>query len=108
MARALGNDLNLVVQVRVAPVLGVSGMFDTSGVDGSMTFSVEKDRVYLVSVRDLDHRGYRSFTYRLSLALSPRLLGARPAGGKPGTKQTVAFFGQGLLTGKPQLEIIQK
>ena len=108
MARALGNDLNLVVQVRNETGQLVSGMFDTSGVDGSMTFSVEKERVYLVSVRDLDHRGYRSFTYRLSLALSPGLLGARPAGGKPGTKQTVAFFGQGLLTGKPQLEIIQK
>ncbi len=108
MARSLGNDLNLVVQVRKETGQMISEMFDTSGVDTSMTFPVEKDCVYLVSVRDLDHRGYRSFTYRLSLSHSPRLLGVRPAGGKPGTKLMVAFFGQGIVTGKPQGETINK
>ncbi len=104
MARSLGNDLNLVVQVRNESGPLISEMFDTAGMDSSMTFFVEKDRVYLVSVRDLDHRGYRSFTYRLSFAQGPKLLGARPAGGKPGTRQAIGFFGLGILTGKPLLE----
>lgn len=104
LARGLGNELNLVVSIQDESGAMIAESHDTLGADPTFTFSVIKDRRYLVSVRDIDHRGYRSFTYQLDLAMSPRLVFARPMGAKPGEKRQIEFFGTGIVTGKNQWE----
>jgi hypothetical protein len=106
MARSLGNELNLALSVQEEGGRTVAEMVDTEGIDPSLTFRVEKGKKYTLFVRDLDHRGYRSFTYRLTLAPAPRLVSARPAGGKRGTTSRVELGGFGIATGSGNWESV--
>ena len=102
-ARRLGNDFNGVVQVHDADTR-VAEASDTEGTDPVLTFAAEKGKTYTVSVRDVEHRGYRNFTYRLSLTAGPRVVTAIPAVGRPGDRRAVEFVGYGLATGAAKLE----
>jgi hypothetical protein len=86
----------------------VAEIFDTEGTDPTLTFTSEKDITYTVSIRDVDYRGFRSFTYRLVMDSGPRILAAIPAAGKRGQKQTIEFIGIGVATGKAKIESIKK
>lgn len=66
-ARQLGSDFHALIEVRDDAGKFVADVADTEGRDAALTFAAEKDRSYSVSVRDIDHRGYRNFTYRLAL-----------------------------------------
>lgn len=106
MARTLGNELNLALSVQEEGGRTVAEMVDTEGIDPSLVFRVEKGKKYTLSVRDVDHRGYRSFTYRLTLTQAPRLVSARPAGGKRGTTARIELGGFGIATGSGNWESV--
>ncbi len=108
LARALGNELNLVLSLRNDAGQLIAETHDTEGVDTALSATVEKDRTYSLAVRDLDYRGYRSFTYRISLELAPRLLGAFPSYGQKGEKKNMEFFGIGIATGSDRMESLTK
>ncbi len=107
-ARRLGSDFNGVIEVYDQNKQKVAELFDTEGTDPTLTFAVEKDNTYTVSIRDVDYRGFRSFTYRLVVDSGPRILAAIPAAGKRGQKQTIEFIGIGVTTGKAKIESIKK
>lgn len=107
-ARRLGSDFNGVIEVYDHNHRKVAEIFDTEGTDPTLTFAVEKDITYTVSIRDVDYRGFRSFTYRLVMDSGPRILAAVPAAGKRGQKQTIEFIGIGVATGKAKIESIKK
>jgi len=106
MARTLGNELNLALSVQEEGGRTVAEMVDTEGIDPSLAFRVEKGKKYTLLVRDVDHRGYRSFTYRLTLTQAPRLVSARPAGGKRGTTARIELGGFGIATGSGNWESV--
>jgi len=107
-ARRLGSDFNGVIEVHDQNNRKVAEIFDTEGTDPTLTFTSEKDITYTVSIRDVDYRGFRSFTYRLVMDSGPRILAAIPAAGKRGQKQTIEFIGIGVATGKAKIESIKK
>jgi hypothetical protein len=107
-ARRLGSDFNGVIEVHDQNHRKIAEIFDTEGTDPTLTFAVEKDNTYTVSIRDVDYRGFRSFTYRLVVDSGPRILTAIPAAGKRGQKQTIEFIGFGVATGKAKIESIKK
>jgi hypothetical protein len=104
-ARRLGNEFNGVIEVS-AGGRRIAEAVDTEGVDPVLTFAVEKGTTYTVAVRDVDHRGYRNFTYRLGLTLGPRVAAAVPACGRVGERRPVEFIGYGLATGAAKLECV--
>ena len=107
-ARRLGSDFNGVIEVYDHNKRKVAELFDTEGSDPTLTFTAEKDITYTVSIRDVDYRGFRSFTYRLVMDSGPRILAAIPAAGKRGNKQSIEFIGLGVATGKAKIESIKK
>lgn len=107
-ARRLGSDFNGVIEVHDQNKRKVAEIFDTEGTDPTLTFASEKDNTYTVSIRDVDYRGFRSFTYRLVMDSGPKVLATIPAAGKRGQKQTIEFIGIGVATGKAKIESIKK
>ncbi len=108
MARQLGGDFHAVIEVRDEAGKLVADIADTEGRDPVLTFAAEKDRTYTVSVRDIDHRGYRNFTYRLTLRPGPRVVTAVPPAGRRGQTRKVEFVGVGIATGQGKLETVTK
>lgn len=108
MARRLGSDFHGVIAIHDERGTNVSDVVDSEGLDPVLTFIAEKGRTYTVSVRDLDHRGYRSFTYRLNLMPGPRVVTAIPAAGKRGETRNVEFIGVGIASGQSRLERVTK
>ena len=108
LARALGNELNLVLSLRNEAGHLIAETHDTEGIDTNLSAAVEKNRTYTLAVRDLDYRGYRSFAYRISLEMAPRLVGAFPSGGQKGERKNIEFFGIGIATGSDRLESLTK
>ena len=107
-ARRLGSDFNGVIEVHDQNQRKIAEIFDTEGTDPSLAFAVEKDITYTVAIRDVDYRGFRSFTYRLVMDSGPRILAAIPAAGRRGHKQTVELIGIGVATGLAKIESIKK
>ena len=107
-ARQLGSDFHGVVEIRDATGKVVADASDTEGRDPVLTFAAEKGRNYTVTVRDIDHRGYRNFTYRLALTPGPRVVTAVPPAGRGGETREVEFVGVGIATGQAKLETVVK
>lgn len=108
MARRLGSNFHGVLEVRDAAGQVLADVADTEGLDPALTFAAQAGAEYVVSVRDVDFGGDRSFVYRLSMIPGPRVVAAIPASGRRGETRSVEFVGFGLATGKPQLESIQR
>jgi hypothetical protein len=104
-ARRLGNEFNGVLEVQQDGKT-VAEAVDTEGTDPTLTFAVEKGKTYTLTVREVDHRGYRNFTYRLALTTGPRVVATLPACGRVGDHRTVEFVGYGLATGAAKLETV--
>ena len=102
-ARRIGNEFNGVLEVNTDGKK-VAEAVDTEGVDPAIAFAVEKGKTYTLTVREVDHRGYRNFTYRLALTTGPRIVAAVPQCGRVGDRRTVEFVGYGLATGTAKLE----
>ena len=107
-ARKIGSDFNAVLEVFDAKGEKIAEAFDTEGTDPILTFVAGKDKDYVISVRDVDYRGYRNFTYRLTMTDSPRVITTLPASGASGAKTPVEFIGIGLATGQPIIESITR
>ncbi len=104
-ARRLGNEFNGVIEVFDGPKR-VAEVVDTEGTDPTVTFAAEKGKTYTIAVREVDHRGYRNFTYRLVLTPGPRAVAAMPAAGRVGERRPVEFIGYGLASGAAKLESV--
>ncbi len=102
-ARRIGNEFNGVLEVTEGGKK-VAEVVDTEGDDPTLTFGVEKGKTYTLTVREVDHRGYRNFTYRLALSTGPRVVAALPMCGRVGEQRDVEFIGYGLATGAAKLE----
>jgi len=107
-ARAFGSVVNTVLEVRDAAGVMVADAADTAGNDMAVTFAAQAGQDYVASVYDLDFRGDRAYTYRLSLSQGPRVATAIPAGGKRGETRPIEFVGYGVATGAPRLESVTK
>ncbi len=105
-ARRLGSNFHGVIEIHDAQGRSVAESVDTDGVDPALTFVGQKDQSYTISVRDVDHRGFRSLTYRVSVVAGPRVLAALPAYGRRGETRDVEFVGIGLATGQAKLESV--
>ncbi len=104
--RRLGTNFNGVIEVHDSQGRLVAECVDTDGSDPALTFAGQKDQTYTISIRDMDHRGFRSVTYRLSVFAGPRVLAALPAAGKRGETRDVEFVGIGVASGQPKLESV--
>lgn len=102
-ARRIGNTFNGVIRISEGGIT-LCDAVDTEGTDPTLTFAVEKGKRYTVAVREVDHRGYRNFTYRLALSTGPRVVAAVPAAGRVGDRRVVEFVGYGVATGAAKLE----
>ncbi|MFM7151711.1 MAG: hypothetical protein ACKO23_17935, partial [Gemmataceae bacterium] len=98
-ARRLGSEINSVLEAW-QDTDKLTEAVDTEGTDPVLTFPVRKGKPYVLMVRDLDHRGYRNFTYRLTLTPGPRIVTAFPSAGKRGEKRPITFQGIGIATGQ--------
>jgi hypothetical protein len=107
-ARRLGSNLYGVIEVHDAQGRRVAEGVDTDGIDPVVTFVGEKDQSYTISLRDVDYRGFRSLTYRLSVFAGPRVLAALPAAGRRGETREIEFVGIGVASGQAKLESITR
>lgn len=105
-ARRLGSNFHGVIEVHDAQGRLIAENVDTDGVDPALSFIGQKDQSYTISVRDVDHRGFRLFTYRLSVFAGPRVLAALPAAGRRGETRDVEFVGIGVASGHAKLESV--
>lgn len=93
-ARRLGSDFQGQVEVRDESDLLLADFADTEGTDGLLAFDARAGQTYTVSVQDVDHRGDRSYIYRLAIEPGPRVLATL------GTES----IGWGVTTGTARLE----
>lgn len=107
-ARALGSELNAVLEVRDDEGRLLADAADTAGSDTAVTFAAVAGRRYTVSLYDLDFRGDGSFVYRLALTPGPRVVAAIPASGRRGETRPVELIGYGVATGAIQLESVTR
>ena len=107
-ARRLGANFFGAIEVRDREGRLVAEAVDTQGLDPVLTFAARAGAEYVVSVRDIDHAGDRSFVYRLAVTPGPRVLAAIPAAGRRGETRPVEFVGIGVATGAAQLESVQR
>ncbi len=107
-ARRLGSDFHGVIEVRDDRGHLIADVVDTEGHDPVLTFAAKAATPYFVSIHDLDFRGYRSYVYRLTIALGPRVLATLPAVLRRGETRPVAFLGIGLTTGEPRVERVTR
>jgi hypothetical protein len=103
-ARRLGSDFQAQVEVRDEAGRVLADFADTEGTDGLVAFEARAGQTYTVSVQDVDHRGDRSYVYRLSLEPGPRVLATLPAAHVPGTPVDAEVIGWGVATGAARLE----
>lgn len=103
-ARRLGSNFHGVIEVHDPRGRLVAESFDTEGVDPAVTFAGQKDQTYTISVRDVDHKGFRTLIYRLNVFAGPRVLAALPAAGRRGETRDVEFVGIGVASGQVKLE----
>jgi hypothetical protein len=108
MARRLGADFHGVLEVRDKEGKLIADAADTEGRDIALTFAASAGAEYVVSVRDIDFAGDRSFVYRLAITPGPRVVGAIPAAGKRGETREVEFVGYGVATGAVKLESVKQ
>jgi len=104
--RRLKTKMNAVLEVRDAAGRLVADAADTAGHDLQLTFAAQQGAQYIVSLYDVDFRGYTSYVYRLVIHDGPQVVAAIPAAGKPGETRPVEFLGYGIMTGAPQLELV--
>lgn len=107
-SRAFGSVLNGVMEVRDAAGRMVADAADTAGNDTALTFVAQAGQDYIASVYDVDFRGDRAYTYRLSIVPGPRVVTAIPAAGKAGETRPVEFVGYGVATGSAKLESVSR
>jgi hypothetical protein len=107
-ARRLGSNFNGVIEVYDSQGKRIAESVDTEGNDPVLTFAVLAGADYVVSVRDIDHAGDRSFTYRLAITQAPRVVATLPAAGKRGETREVEFIGIGIVTGGAAVESVKK
>ncbi len=107
-ARRIGSDFNGVIEIYDDSNKKIAEAFDTEGTDTSLSFSIEKDKSYIIAIRDIDYRGFRSFTYRLAIETGAKIITTIPAAGKRGQKQVLEFIGLGVATGKAKMQSIKK
>lgn len=108
MARRLGSEFLGVIEVFDASGGKAAEAVDTEGLDPTLTFRAEKGQSYTVCVRDIDHSGYRCYTYRLTLTPGPRVLTTIPAAGRRGEKRTLEFVGIGIASGQARIESVTR
>jgi hypothetical protein len=108
MARRLGLNFHGTLEVYDSNRKRIAEAVDTEGLDPALTFTARAGEKYVVSVRDIDHAGDRSFVYRLSVTPGPRVLAAIPAAGRRGEVRAVEFVGIGVATGAVRLESVQR
>lgn len=108
MARRLGSDFLGCIEVQDADGKRVAEVVDTEGNDPALTFYTEKGKAYTVGIRDVDYRGYRNFTYRLTLTPGPGIITSLPAAGQRGKKSQLEFIGTGIATGQARLESVTR
>ncbi len=104
--RRLKTKMNAVLEVRDASGRLVADAADTAGHDLQLTFAAQQGAQYVVSLYDVDFRGYTSYVYRLVIHDGPQVVAAIPAAGKRGETRPVEFIGYGIATGAPQLESV--
>lgn len=107
-ARRLGSNFFGVIEVRDSQGRRLAECVDTDGTDPALSFVGEKDQTYTISVRDVDYRGFRSLTYRLSVVAGPRVLATLPAAGRRGESREVEFVGIGVASGQAKLESVTR
>lgn len=107
-ARRLGSNFNGVIEVTDRTGRVVAEAVDTEGTDPVLTFPAAAGTEYTVAVRDIDHAGDRSYTYRLSVTPGPRVLTTIPAVGRRGEAREVEFVGVGITTGGSVLESVRR
>ena len=107
-ARRLGSNFNGVLEVVDAQNRVLAECVDTEGNDPILTFLATAGTEYTIAVRDIDHAGDRSFTYRLSLSTGSRMVATIPAVGRRGETREVEFLGIGIATGANKLESVRR
>ncbi len=104
-ARRLGSNFNGAIEVFDGKNVRVAEAVDTEGNDPVLTFAAANGAEYTIAVRDIDHAGDRSFSYRLAVAPGPRVVGTIPAASKRGESREVEFL---VANGTSKLESIKK
>lgn len=107
-ARRLGSNFNGVLEVFDTQGRLIGESVDTEGNDPILTFLATVGTEYTIAIRDIDHAGDRSFTYRLSVATGSRMVTTIPAVGRRGETREVEFLGIGVATGANKLESVRK
>jgi hypothetical protein len=108
MARRLGANFFGALTVHDRDGRRVAESIDTEGLDPALTFIAQAGGEYVVSVRDIDHAGDRSYVYRLTVTPGPRVVATLPAAGRRGESRSVEFVGVGVATGAAQLESVHR
>lgn len=107
-ARRLGANFHGALEVRDTNGRLVAEAVNADGIDPALTFAAKQGSEYLLSVRDIDHAGDRSYVYRLAITPGPRVLAAIPAAGRRGQTCPVELVGIGVATGAARLESVTR
>ena len=108
IARAIGSELNAVLEIRDGAGNIVADAADTAGQDTAITFAATANTPYTARIYDLDFRGNRAFVYQLQIQAAPRIIAAVPCHGPAGKSVPVKFVGYGIATGSGTLETITR
>ncbi|MBM3996956.1 MAG: hypothetical protein FJ303_22815 [Planctomycetes bacterium] len=104
-ARRIGSKFHGILEVHDAQGKLVRDALGTSGDDPALTFPAKANAEYIVSVRDVDFGGDRSYVYRLAITPGPRIVGAIPAAGERTESREVEFV---LDTGAAKFDSIKR
>ncbi len=103
-----GFGISAAVQIRDDNGRTVTDAADTEGKGLQTTFSVNEGEQYILTLHDIDYRGNRAMTYRLSLSTGPRVIATIPAAGQAGSTQEVTFIGYGVESGSDKVEMTSR
>lgn len=106
VARAIGSQLNAVLEVYDPSGRLIADAADTAGNDTALTFTATANESYIAAVYDLDFRGDRAMVYQFSIRQGPRVISAIPSVGRRGETRSVEFVGVGIATGQSKLESV--
>jgi hypothetical protein len=106
IARAIGSQLNAVLEIRDRNGRAVASAADSAGNDLTLTFSATENETYTADIYDLDFRGDRGMVYQLNIRPEPHVVTAIPSAGRRGETLQVEFVGNGIATGQSKLESV--
>ncbi len=104
----IGSPMNAAIQIVDDTGRKIVDHVDTAGTGTYLTFQVDKNTQYTITLNELDFRGNRAMVYRMLLRRGPRVVAMMPSSVPPNSETEVTLIGYGIASGEPKLETLNE